>query len=49
MIKDNEISHDDINLVETVWGKSMQEIKGKFIRQNKRHKDNKTINIPEEN
>ena len=35
-------------LAETVFGKSMGEIKGKTIRQNKKHEDNKTINISEE-
>ena len=47
-IKDNQISHDDINLAETIFGKSMGEIKGKTIRQNKKHEDTKTIIIPEE-
>ena len=32
LIKDNQISHDDLNLAETVFGKSMGEIKGKTIR-----------------
>ena len=48
LIKYNQISHDDINLAETVFGKSMREINGKTIRQNKKHEDTETINIPEE-
>ena len=48
LIKDNRISHDDINLAEIVFGKSMGEIKDKTIRQNKKHEDTKTFNIPEE-
>ena len=48
LIKDNQISHGDINLVETIFGKSKGEIKGKPIRQNQKHEDNETINIPEE-
>ena len=48
VIKDNQISHDDINLAETIFGKSTGEIKGKTIRQNKKYEDTETINIPEE-
>ena len=48
MIKDNQISPEDINLAETVFGKSMGEIKGKIIRHNRKHEDNDTIDIPEE-
>ena len=48
LIKDNEISHDDINLAETVFGKSTWEIKGKTIRQNKKHENTENINIPQE-
>ena len=33
LIKDNQISHDDINLAEIVFGKSMGEIKGKTTLQ----------------
>ena len=48
MIKDNQISHEDINLAETVFGKSMGEIKGMTIRHNSKYKDNDSIDIPEE-
>ena len=48
LIKENQISHDDINLAETVFGKSLGEIKGKTIRQIKKNEDSETINIPEE-
>ena len=40
MIKDNKISHDDINSTETIFGKSKGEIKGKTTRQNKKVEDN---------
>ena len=48
MIKDNKITHEDINLAETIFGKSMGEIKGKILRQNKTIEDTESINIPEE-
>ena len=48
MIKDNKITHEDINLAETIFGKSMGEIKGKTTRQNKTLEDIESINIPEE-
>ena len=37
IIKDNQISHDDINLADAVFGKSMGVINGKTIRQNKKY------------
>ena len=45
IIKDNQISHDNINQAQTVFGKSMGKIKGKTSRQNKKHEDTKTINV----
>ena len=48
MIKDNKITHKNIDMAETVFGKSMGEIKGKTIRLNNEYELNDSIDIPEE-
>ena len=48
LIKDNEITNEDIDLAETIYGKSIGEIKGKTTRINSQYKRNDTIDIPEE-
>ena len=42
LIKDNRISHDDINLAETIFGKSMGEIKVKLLDRTRNRKIMKT-------
>ena len=46
LIKDNKITHKDINLVKTVFGKSMGEIKGKPIIHHNMYETNDSIDIP---
>ena len=48
LIKDNEITHKDIDLAETIYGKSIGEVKGKTTRTNTKYQKNESIEIPEE-
>ena len=37
LIKDNEITHEDIDLAETIYRKSIGEVKGKTTRTNTKY------------
>ena len=48
LIKDNEITHEDIDFAETIYGKSIGEVNGKTTRTNTKYQKNESIEIPEE-
>ena len=48
MIKNNQITHEDINLAERTFGKTIANIKGKTIRKNEKFENSNMIGIPEE-
>ena len=48
LIKDNKIMHEDIDLAETIYKKSIGEVKGKTTRTNTKYQKNKSIEILDE-
>ena len=48
IIKDNDITHEDINLAEKTFGKGIAHVKGKTTRKNEKLDNSNMIEIPEE-
>ena len=48
MIQNNQITHEDINLAEQTFGKSIGSIKGKTTRSNETFDKTDLVDIPEE-
>ena len=48
MIQNNKITHEDIDLVERISGKSIGNIKGKTTRKNEKFENTNMIEIAEE-